>query len=219
MTRVRHSSRSRSRRSVPSISIAPALRVVKAAEELRERGLARAVLPDDRERGSRRNREVEAIEDRPLVRLVRKREIPDADLVRGHPAAGRAPRRSAPISAIDASSRNAAPTGCDAPSSAQLRPPNAIELVPTAAVANTTRRARLRLPEAAASASAQNTTPLAARTNASDHTTDRSRNRVARHCSSNNRRRRIANFSTVQSERPNRRSSFAAGGSTARRYA
>ena len=40
------------------------LRVVEPAQQLRERGLARAVLADDRERRTGRNRQIEAVEHR-----------------------------------------------------------------------------------------------------------------------------------------------------------
>ena len=66
-------------------------------------------------------------------------------------------------------------------------------------------------------ASAQNTTMFAARAIRRLHRTGRSRRRVAFHCNSNKRRRRALNRSTVQLPSPNRRSSLAAGGSTARR--
>ena len=66
-------------------------------------------------------------------------------------------------------SRSTAPAGAAAPSSAQDNPPNAIMLVPTAALANVTTRARARRPAAASSAIAQNTRTLAASTSSRLH--------------------------------------------------
>jgi hypothetical protein len=74
-------------------------------------------------------------------------------------------------------------------------------------------------PEAAASASAQNTKTFADTTSSRLQITGRSRRRVAAYCSSCRRVRRAMKRSIVQPERPNNRSSLLAGGSTARRYA
>ena len=73
VTRARHASRSRSRRSTPSTSIAPRLRVVEPAQQLGQRRLAGAVLADDRERRAGRDREVEALEHRRARRPGRRR--------------------------------------------------------------------------------------------------------------------------------------------------
>src|SRR5262245_34194568 len=79
----------------------------------------------------------------------------------GMPSAGRGSGTcvSAPAGAIADASRSTAATGAAAPSSAQLRPPNAIMLVPTAAWAKTT-TGPIPIPAAPADASAQNTTAL-----------------------------------------------------------
>ena len=60
---------------------------------------------------------------------------------------------------------------------------------------------------------------LAATTRTRLQMTGRSRSRVARYCSSCSLRRRSMKRSIVQPTRPKSRSSLAAGGSTARRYA
>ena len=90
-----------------------ALRVVEPAQQLGERRLARAVLPDDRERGPGRDREVEAVEHGPLVGVVRERDVAHPDLARGQSGGGTAPRRAARRSgAIAAPRRSVAATGC-----------------------------------------------------------------------------------------------------------
>ena len=152
--------------------MAPRLRVVEAAQQLRERRLARAVLADDRERGTGRDREVETVEHRAGRRRrtrrrgracgSRARAVPAGAAIAGGERADRChrrPRAAAPR-----------PTGCAAPSSAQLRPPNAIELVPTALVANTTSARGVMLPDAAASASDQNTSAVRRRARAAGST-------------------------------------------------
>ena len=131
--------------------------------------------------------------------------------------AGRAPGVSAPAAAMAGATRSDAATGAAAPSRAQLRPPKAIMLVPTATWAYTTTWSRPSRPVAAASASAQKTTRLAPTTRAMLQATGRSRSRVARYWSSCSRRRWAVKRSIVQPARPNRRSSLAAGGSTASR--
>ena len=135
MTRVRHASGSSSRRSTPSISMLPVLRVVEAAQQLGERRLARAVDADDRHRGARGDREVEALEHGGQVGPVRERHVAEADLARGHarrPGFGVAgDRQRAGLRPCAGSSRLSATTGAAAPSSAQLQPPNAIIDVPT----------------------------------------------------------------------------------------
>jgi hypothetical protein len=68
---------------------------------------------------------------------------------------------SAPFFAIAPSRRRTAATGADAPSRAQLRPPKAIALTPTASWAKATVLARSIPPDPAAEASAQNTSRLA----------------------------------------------------------
>ena len=82
------------------------------------------------------------------------------------------------------SSRSTAATGAAAPSSAQLSPPKAMALVKNAVCRKTLAAARSIRPSATASAMAQNTTRLAPRTMARQPATDRSRSRVACHCSS-----------------------------------
>ena len=62
VTRERHDARSSSRRSTPSISIAPDCGSYKPAQQLGERRLAGAVLPDDGERRAGGNREIEVLE-------------------------------------------------------------------------------------------------------------------------------------------------------------
>ena len=121
----------------------------------------------------------------------------------------------APAGAIAASSRSTAATGAAAPSSAQLSPPNAIRLVPTAAWAKTT----IRPSPSPLVASAQKTIALPATITTRLVITERSRILVARYCSSCSVDRLAVNRSMTQPASPNRRSSLAAGGSTARRYA
>ena len=78
--RDRHATRSRVA-EVDAIDLdRAALRIVEPAQQLRERGLAGAVLADDRERRTGGNREVEAIEHRPVAARVRKRDVAEADL-------------------------------------------------------------------------------------------------------------------------------------------
>ena len=64
------------------------------------------------------------------------------------------PAGNAPFGAIAGSSRSTAATGADAPSSAQLRPPNAIIDVPTASWAKTAISASVSWPDTALEASA-----------------------------------------------------------------
>ena len=71
----------------------------------------------------------------------------------GRPSARRgaaAASEQRPAPAMAGSRRSTAATGAAAPSSAQLRPPNAIALAPTATCAKTTTRPRSRRPAAAA---------------------------------------------------------------------
>ena len=112
-----------------------------------------------------------------------------------------------------AGSRSTALAGAAAPSKAQDNPPNAIMLVPTAALTKVTACPGTGGRPAASLAIAQNTTMLAESTSSRLHNTGRSRKRVACHCRSSSRRRRDVNRSTVHAARPNRRSSLAAGGS------
>ena len=77
--------------------------------------------------------------------------------------------------------------------------------------------ARSMRPPAAADASAQNTTTLAAVTISRLHASGVSRSRVASYWSWWSRVRRATNRSIVQPTSPNSRSSLLAGGSTARR--
>ena len=79
-------------------------------------------------------------------------------------SAGREPETSPPAASMAGVTRSDAATGAAAPSSAQLSPPKAIALAPTATWANTTTWSRPSRPLAAASASAQKTTRLAATT-------------------------------------------------------
>ena len=90
-------------------------------------------------------------------------------------------------------------------------------LVPTAALANVTKRANSSLPAAASIASVVKTNTLAASTNNRLQTTGFSRSLVAFHLSSCSSTRRALKRSTIQSANPNSRSSFAAGASTASR--
>ena len=84
----------------------------------------------------------------------------------GRPSARRGACRetaSAPRSPMAGSRRSTAATGAEAPSSAQLMPPKAMALTPTATCANTTTCPRSSRPEAAADASDQKTATLAVR--------------------------------------------------------
>src|SRR5690349_15632088 len=74
------------------------------------------------------------------------------------------PDDSAPVGAILGSRRNTAATGADAPSSAQLNPPNAISDTPTTHCAYTTSAPVVMRPLDAADASAQHTATLATST-------------------------------------------------------
>ena len=119
---------------------------------------------------------------RSLARIG-ERDVAEADLARGQavgPAAapGEEPA-SAPCTPIAGSRRSTAATGAAAPSSAQLRPPKAMALTPTATCAKTTTRPRSRRPPAAAEASDQNTATLAARTSSRLQASGLSRRRVA----------------------------------------
>ena len=106
------------------------------------------------------------------------------------------------------SRRSTAATGATTPSSAQLRPPNAIIETPTALIPYTTSAPRSRWPAAAAFASEAKTATLAPITSSTLQTSGRSRRRVASYWSSCRRVRLPMNRSIVQSTRPNRRSSF-----------
>jgi hypothetical protein len=57
-------------------------RVVEPAQQLGERGLARAVLAHDRERRARRDHEVEPVEDRALAAGIGEADAPEAHLAR-----------------------------------------------------------------------------------------------------------------------------------------
>ena len=187
------------------------LRVVEPAEQLGERGLARAVHADDRHRRARGNREVEAVEHRRAGRAGTRTSRRGSGSRARACAVGRRRRRSltasAPAAAIFGSSRLSATTGAAAPSSAQLQPPNAIIDVPTIAVRNTMVRSRLMRPSAAASAIDHATSTLAASTN--DDAERRACVRAAGSTSTAARRGAgggTMNRSITQSERPNRRS-------------
>ena len=104
-----------------------------------------------------------------------------------------------------------------APSSAQLRPPKAMRLTPSATWAYTTSRSSGTFPEAPPKPRAPNTAAFAMITMIMHQITGFSRSRVARYCSSNSRLRRAMKRSTVQPARPKSRSSFAGCGSTASR--
>ena len=137
----------------------------------------------------------------------------------GSPLASRSPDVSAPAGPIAGFSLSTAATGAADPSSAQLRPPNAIIDVPIAAWAKTTTAPSWRWPASTAEASDQSTMTLATATMARLDKTDCSRIFVASYCSSCRRVRRATKRSIVQPTSPNIRSSLAAGGSTASRYA
>ena len=70
-----------------------ALRVVQPAQQLGQRRLAGAVLSDDRQRRTRRNGQVEAVEHAGAARIG-KRDVAEADLARGQAVAGRVPEAS-----------------------------------------------------------------------------------------------------------------------------
>ena len=109
------------------------LRIVQPAQQLCERGLARAVLSDDGERRAGGDREIEMLQNRRRPPRVREGDIAEANLARGQlQPRGRLPERSSPAGRIAGSSRSTAATGAAAPSSAQLNPPNAIIDTPMA---------------------------------------------------------------------------------------
>ncbi len=181
------------------------LRVVQAAQQFRERRLAGAVLADDRERRTGRNRQIETVEHRfARRRRIRERDVAEADLARRHVrCADACLARSAPSGSIARCRRNTAPAGAAAPSSAHDNPPNAIMLVVTAALANVT--ARPRSMRARAQRRARSTrTPRRSRASTISrlHTTGRSRRRVASQRRSNSRRRCAVKRSTVQVDKP-----------------
>src|SRR5215471_775402 len=62
----------------------PALWIVKAAQQLCECSLARAVLPYDRQRRSGRNREIEIVEHLLAALRVGERHLPEANLSSRH---------------------------------------------------------------------------------------------------------------------------------------
>ena len=130
------------------------LRVVQAAQQLGERGLARAVHADDRHRRARGDREVEAARARAGDRAGTRTSTSRKRISRaGIAGRGRRRRRrpgARPPRPSRGSSRLSATTGAAAPSSAQLQPPNAIIDVPTSAVRNTIVRSRLMRPSPAA---------------------------------------------------------------------
>ena len=152
VTRARHES-SRDVAKIDAVDLDRArLRVVQPAQQLGERRLAGAVLPDDGERRAGGNGEIEVVEDRaqpPGYAKVRSRKrISRAGTpVRRarSPDGERAGRPPSPARA--AAPRRPAPT---APSSAQLSPPNAIIDAPTALCANTTTCAEVEAAVAAA---------------------------------------------------------------------
>src|SRR5918995_357260 len=94
-------------------------------------------------------------------------------------SAGLVPGRSAPAASMAGVTRSDAATGAAAPSRAQLSPPKAIMLVPTATWANTTTRSSSSRPPAAASASAQKTTRLAPPTSSGAHQANPARTTAA----------------------------------------
>ena len=80
------------------------LRIVEAAEQLRERRLAGAVLADDRERRSGRNGEIESVEHERRIARARRLRADTRSARResesrapGCPRAGRSPDASAPV--------------------------------------------------------------------------------------------------------------------------
>src|SRR6266545_1340884 len=135
VTRPRQLARSSWRRSTPSTSIAPA-----CGSYNRHNSLANVVLPDPlrptmasddpagivRSKCSRTGRSPDG-----YANVTARKRISAA----GSPSAGRGATGCgrAPAGAMAESSRRTAATGAAAPSSAQLSPPNAIMLVPTAA--------------------------------------------------------------------------------------
>ncbi|MGD9996487.1 MAG: hypothetical protein AB7L17_00960 [Ilumatobacteraceae bacterium] len=116
------------------------------------------------------------------------------------------------------SNRASAATGALAPSSAQLRPPNATDDTPIAACTNTTTLAVEMSPSAARSAMSQKTPTFAAVTMPRHAATERSRSRVASNWRSYSRRRVETKRSITQPARPKKRTSFAGDASTASRY-
>ena len=85
------------------------LRIVEAAQQLRERRLAGAVLADDGERRAGGNREVEVLRGRGGAAAgIRERHVAEADLARGH-AAARAIARAAARRPAASPARAAAP--------------------------------------------------------------------------------------------------------------
>ena len=150
---------------MPSTSTAPPTRVVEAAQQLGERRLAGAVLPDDGQRRAGRDREVEPVEHERPARVA-ERHVAEAELGTGgrwRVGADRADVARAPAGGITDSSRTTAATGAAAPSSAQLSPPKAIALTPIAACRATIAAARSSRPSAARSASDQNATHVGRR--------------------------------------------------------
>ena len=129
----------------------------------------------------------------------------------GIPSADRPPPASAPTSRIFGPSCCTLATTSAACGSAQFNPPKASALAPTAACANVTAAARPMSPDAASFASDQKQTVLAPTSSTTVATTWRRRSRVDRHRMSTSRIRARLKRSTIQSERPNSRTSFAAG--------
>ncbi len=209
------------RRSTPSTSIAPVVGVVEPAQQLGQGGLAGPVLADDGQRGARRARPGRG-RRRPAGRCPgsgsRRRGGPARVAGRGRPADRR--RCSAPSGAIAGSSRSTAATGAAAPSSAQLRPPNATRLTPSATWAKTTIGSSVQLARHGRHAERAEHGQVGDRRR-SPGTARRSvpaagsRGTAARTA----RCRRSMKRSTTQPASPNSRSSLAGWGSTASRYA
>ena len=161
--RDRHEPRSNSRRSTPSTTTAPVGRVVHAAQQLRERRLARAVLTDDGERSTGGDRQVEAVEHTMRTRRVVERHVIEPDLVRRHRAdASTDPDASAPTGPM----RSASPSTVRNRLRARAQPP--VELAERAARSHRSRPGRtrtsepmLRCPALASRASDQKNSPFA----------------------------------------------------------
>src|SRR5262245_2529123 len=99
--------------------------------------------------------------------------------VRGRSFEWRLPDVNAPVALITLSSRNTAATGAAAPSSAQLRPPNAMRAVPIAHWMNTIAASKVTMPSAVEAAIDQNTAMFATPTSKRLQMTGFSRRRVA----------------------------------------
>ena len=160
-----------------------------------------------------RDGEVEAVEHRrPGRRRVGEGHVAEADLRRraARRPGARAEGQRAPAGAMAGFSRSAAATGAAAPSSAQLRPPNAISDAPTAAWAKVDGPPEVDPAVGGRVGQRPEHDHVGGAPRAPGWTsTDRSRSRVASYCSWCSRVRRAMKRSIVQPARPKRRSSLA----------